>query len=340
MEIPAPRPRHDRAAGWSSGSTFSVLYNEHYRGKILYNRTQKRDSWGQKRPSRRAPDERVVVEQPALRIVSEALWAAAHARLTTSRASYLRATDGKLYGHPCNGAASKYLLMGIAVCAVCGKSFTARSRAHGAHRWGYYQCVTNLQKGRTVCANDWIMPLKEAEASVLATIEHHLLRPDILTEALEGALTDLRPSADVHDAERADLERQLALTETELARLAAAVAGGARIETLVTALRERERRREQLRGQLAALDTARQVAGLDLGRMRKNLGALLDDWRGLLLGNPAQARQAVLKLVPERFVFSPITTPEGERAYEFRGEGPTRPDSERTRVRFAEKSTA
>jgi hypothetical protein len=99
------------------------------------------------------------------------------------------------------------------------------------------------------------------------------------------------------------------------------VAGGAKLETLLTTLRERERRREQLRAQLAALDTARQVAGLDVGRMRKHLGALLDDWRGLLLGNPAQTRQAVLKLVPERLVFSPITTPEGDRVYEFRGEG-------------------
>jgi hypothetical protein len=97
------------------------------------------------------------------------------------------------------------------------------------------------------------------------------------------------------------------------------VAGGAKLETLLTTLRER--RREQLRAQLAALDTARQVAGLDVGRMRKHLGALLDDWRGLLLGNPAQTRQAVLKLVPERLVFSPITTPEGDRVYEFRGEG-------------------
>jgi hypothetical protein len=115
--------------------------------------------------------------------------------------------------------------------------------------------------------------------------------------------------------------RQLALTETELARLAVAVAGGARLETLFTALRERERRREQLRGQLAALDTARQVASLDLRRMRKNLTALLDDWRGLLLGNAAQARQAVLKLVPERLVFSPVTPPACDRVYEFHGEG-------------------
>jgi hypothetical protein len=63
------------------------------------------------------------------------------------------------------------------------------------------------------------------------------------------------------------------------------------------------------------------VANLDVGHMRKNLTALLDDWRGLLLGNVLQARQVVRKLVPERLVFEPITTPAGERVFEFRGEG-------------------
>lgn len=53
--------------------------------------------------------------------------------------------------------------------------------------------------------------------------------------------------------------------------------------------------------------------------MRKNFTALLDDWRGLLLGQVVQARQ--VKLVAERLIFEPITTPEGERVYEFRGQG-------------------
>ena len=170
------------------------------------------------------------------------------------------------------------------------RSRSAEAAAHGAppaapgSSWFYYQCQTNLARGWRICANDWIMPLKEAETAVLATIEHHLLRPDVITEAIEGAPADLRPSADVHAAERAELERQLATTENELARLAAAVADGGRLETLLTALREREPRREQLRATLVALDAARHVASLDLGLMRKHLGALLDDWRGLLLG--------------------------------------------------------
>jgi site-specific DNA recombinase len=318
---PAPRPRPDRAQGWAPASVGAVLGNPHYRGQVVYGRRKKRDAWGQKRPTARPPTEHLTLEQPALRIVPEALWQAAHERLAASRASYLRASDGKLWGRPTNGTASRYLLMGLATCAVCGKAFTARSKPRGGARWFYYQCQTNLARGRRICANDWLLPLQEAEHAVLSTIDHHLLRPDVIAAAIEGALQDLRPSAPVHAAERAELERLLALTETELARLAAAVAGGARLETLVTALRERERRREQLRAQLAALEAARSVATLDRGRMRTTLTALLDDWRGLLLGQTVVARQAVRKLVPERLVFTPLTTLEGERVYEFRGEG-------------------
>jgi site-specific DNA recombinase len=299
----------------------AVLHTPHYRGRIVYGRVRKRDAWGQKRPTDRPVAEHLTLEQPALRIVPEELWQSAHDRLATSRAGYLRATGGKFWGRPCNGTASKYLLMGIATCGCCGKGFTARSRPRPAGRWFYYQCQTNLARGRAICGNDWIMDLKEVEAAVLATLEHHLLRPDVIAEAIEGALGDLRPSPDVQAAERADLEHQLAVTETELARLAAAVAGGARLETLLTALRERERRREQLRAQLAALATARQVASLDLGRMRTHLTALLDDWRGLLQGHVVLARQAVRKLVPERLVFTPLTTAAGARVFEFRGEG-------------------
>jgi DNA invertase Pin-like site-specific DNA recombinase len=318
---PAPRPRPDRAQGWAPASVFAVLHNPHYRGFITYNRRRKRDVWGQMRPTNRPTEEHLSSENPELRIVPEALWAAAHERLAASRAGYLRSTGGRFWGRPCSGVASKYLLMGLAVCGVCGKSFTARSRPRAGGRWFYYECQSHLARGPRICSNGWIMPLKEAEAAVLSTIEHHLLRPEVIAEAIEGSLSDLRPSAAVHAAERVDLERQLALAESELARLAAAIAEGGELEALLAALRDRERRREQLRAQLAALDAARYVANLDVGHMRKNLTALLDDWRGLLLGNVLQARQVVRKLVPERLVFEPITTRAGERVFEFRGEG-------------------
>lgn len=277
---------------------------------------------------RRASRFSVRLEKPALRIVPDALWAAAHERLAASRAAYLRSTGGKFWGRPCNGTASRYLLMGLAVCAVCGKSFRARSRPRAGHRWFYYQCQTNLARGRRICSNNWIMPLKEAEAAVLATIEHHLPSPRGDHRGHRGRP---RRSPPQRRRLRGRARRSRAPARRHRERAGAARGRGRRRrdETLLTALRERERRREQLRAHLAALDAARHVASLDMGRMRTNLGALLDEWRGLLLGNTVLARQAVRKLVPERLVFAPITTPAGERLFEFRGGGPARPHPRR-----------
>ena len=72
------------------------------------------------------------------------------------------------------------------------------------------------------------------------------------------------------------------------------------------------------------------AAGQTVGHLASEVASILSGKR-----NPAwtpfmdmgdhviviNARQAVLKLVPERLVFSPVTTPAGDRVYEFRGAG-------------------
>ena len=45
-------------------------------------------------------------------IVPEELWNAAHERLRRGRDTYLRGTDGRLFGRPGSGVESKYLLPG------------------------------------------------------------------------------------------------------------------------------------------------------------------------------------------------------------------------------------
>jgi site-specific DNA recombinase len=68
-----------------------------------------------------APEsEWIVVERPELRIVSEELWQDAHRRLERTRQTYLRLTNGKVWGRPESGIESNYLLTGFLECAGCG----------------------------------------------------------------------------------------------------------------------------------------------------------------------------------------------------------------------------
>jgi site-specific DNA recombinase len=43
-----PRPQRGRPAGWASSSVWEVLYRPIYRGELVWNRTRKRNHWGQK----------------------------------------------------------------------------------------------------------------------------------------------------------------------------------------------------------------------------------------------------------------------------------------------------
>jgi site-specific DNA recombinase len=69
---PAPMPRRrGRPTGWAPSSVREVLHRDMYIGVLLWNRTRKRDTWGQKRQSERPEPEWLRVEAPDLRIVPE-----------------------------------------------------------------------------------------------------------------------------------------------------------------------------------------------------------------------------------------------------------------------------
>ena len=87
---PAPRAQQGRRSGWAPSSVREVLHRSLYRGEIVWNRTKKRDAWGQKRRRARPEAEWVSVLVESLRIVPEALWRAAHARMTERRSNHER----------------------------------------------------------------------------------------------------------------------------------------------------------------------------------------------------------------------------------------------------------
>jgi site-specific DNA recombinase len=121
--IPAPPPqRAGRPRAWAPSTLYAMLTRSLYRGEITWNRTRKRDAWGLKRQTGRAESEWVQLALPDLRIVPEPLWQAVRERFRDTRASYLRATNGQLWGRPANGIESRYLLTGLAQCGRCGGS--------------------------------------------------------------------------------------------------------------------------------------------------------------------------------------------------------------------------
>src|SRR5262249_9792261 len=97
---PAPRSQQGRPTGGAHSTIHEVLHRDLYRGEPVWNKTRKRDSWGQVKQVARPEADWIRRSAPALRIVSDALWQEVHRRLGQKRESYLRATGGRLNGRP------------------------------------------------------------------------------------------------------------------------------------------------------------------------------------------------------------------------------------------------
>ena len=303
-----PRSQQARPSGWAPSSIRAVLYRSLYRGEIVWNKTRKRNTWGQTEPQARDKAEWLTVSAPELRIVSDAEWRAAHARLGEARALYLRNTDGKLWGHPARGTESKYLLVGLATCGVCGSGLSVRSRKHGKRRAFFYVCTAYHTRGRHVCANNQELPMPDANAAVLSAMGEQVLSPAVVEAAVARALERLAQPQPVSEAPalRDDLRR----LDSELTRLTSALATGADLTSVVTAIRDREREKASVEQRLSALEQVGKLPDLNRDELEQVLRDRLDDWRGLLGRHIGQARQILRKLLVGRLV----VTPEGDHA--------------------------
>jgi hypothetical protein len=312
---PTPR-RHGRPRWWAPSSVREILYRDLYRGVVVWNRIRKRDVWGLKRYLPRPAREWVRLEAPELRIIDDALWAAAHRRLEDTRASYLWATNGRLNGRAPAAKAieSKYLLTGFAQCAICGGSMMARSRDYGSRRRYGYLCGYHHQRGRTVCVNGLEAPMDTTDHAVLASVERDLLRPEIVERAIELAIDELRPDGDTLNQRRADILAEMRRLDSELSHLTSAVAGGGDLPVLLAALKERQASRKRCERALLELDATARIGQRDLSRLEREIRQRLADWRTMLRREVPQAREILRNLIVGRIVFTP--RPEA-RVYEF-----------------------
>lgn len=102
------------------------LHRRLYLGGIVYGRTK--NEYRKGRRLRVAGDRPVTVRDERLRIISDELWQAAHARMEATHDVYLRRTGGKLHGKPESGLEAKYLLTGFLRCGVCGGGMMINER--------------------------------------------------------------------------------------------------------------------------------------------------------------------------------------------------------------------
>lgn len=301
---PSPRAQQGRSQTWAPSSVRSVLHQTAYRGVITWNSTRKRDSWGQQHQTDRPVSERVQVPAPQLRIVPEAAWEAAHARLTARRAVYLRGTDGRAFGRPPAGTLSRYLLTSFAVCGRCGSTMKVitQNRAH-RRRGRFYGCAGFHDRGRAVCAVGALIPMADADLVLLEAVLDDLLDAALIGEAVDQALGLALGDGDRQRDQTDSRAREIRRLEGERDRLAEAIAAGGELSGLLAALGTREAALTRLRAESVPPATR-----LDARGVRAELVALAAEWRQVLGTEAVHARPLLARLLQGRVSFTPTGT--------------------------------
>jgi hypothetical protein len=230
--------------------------------------------------------------------VSDDLWAAAHERLARTRAAHLQRTDGRLNGKPESGLESKYLLSGFLRCEACGGSMSAirRTGRRGVASLGYI-CNTHRTRDDAACLLKTPLPVTDIHDSVVWNFTHKILTPALLDTVVSNLIDEAtRPEA---PGAREHVETELRRVEGELTRLADAVASGAAVETLLGAIKTREREKKELVAKLAGLDATHEAAA-DRATVVAKIQAEAASWHGALELSPAAGRQILRRVLAAR----------------------------------------
>ena len=217
------------------------------------------------------------------------LWQAAHQRLAVTRATYLRATGGRLMGRLEGQVDSPHLFTGFLKCGECGGSMQfVKQPTRRGRLLSYYRCGTHLARGVTRCPTGGRVQVAPLEEAVLEALEAQVLSEETITAVVARVMARRAERATQGRDRRAALERELAQVRASIGRYVQALGAGVAMDEIRAALETAKLREQALLGEIVALSplTAAQGA-LDRAALRHRL----TEWRSLLRQGPQVARQ-------------------------------------------------
>ncbi len=133
---------------------------------------------------------------------------------------------------------------------------------------------------------------------VVRGVVGEILDSDMIAEAVDLALEQLRSGRSHQLERRAQIECELSVCDERLSRLVEALVRGGTMETVVNQIKAEEARKKLLVSELDNLSAAREnVPGVDGAAIAGELKDAAGDVRALLAGATAQARQMLRKIL-------------------------------------------
>ena len=310
--IPPPTAGRRGTGSWSPSAVWSMLRRDRYRGILVWGQMEKTYRQGTKVRVPRAEQDWIRVEAPHLRIIEDELWYSAHAQM---RPTTQDPKEKKPGGRP-----PHHLLSGLAVCAVCNGPIAVSNAKVSYDNVRAYGCSYHRSRGDEVCKNTLRRPMETVNEAVIGWIQQNMLSEEVILEVLQEVRRRLAERAKMTTTDTPRLQQEAAQLRAEISRLVGALAATEhKPEPIVVAIAERQDRLSALEARLRAAKAAPEAIQLEIRRMEGEVRKRLQDLRGMIERNPAEARKVVQTIFAGPLRFSPVKTEDGKR-YQIEGE--------------------
>jgi site-specific DNA recombinase len=222
-----------------------ILHNEIYIGRLIWNRQSfiKDPTTGRRVPRFNPETEWIIQDVPDLRIVEQALWERARARLDEIYSSASVARSSEFWKQ----RRARHLLTGLVFCRDCGSSYAAAGRH-------YLACSAARRQG--TCKSRAGIPRQALEDLVLNALKRHLLAPAYVQEFIRAFHAEVNRQRRDAEITAGVKRKELDEVQRRLSGLIDAIADGLRAPGLQARLDELESRKLELQRELEATPPA------------------------------------------------------------------------------------
>lgn len=296
-----------RGQGWSYTTIRKIVRDELYIGIVKWNRsTNERDpESGKVRQRTRPENEWIIMEQPALRIVPQALW-----ELVQERNRLMEKIGRqRLGGFNKTKQSEGYLFSGLLGCGEC-------AGAIGIIKSGRVPATYGCRKRRfeARCNNAVTIRRDTLEEQLLTAIEEKLT-PRVLNENLDRLRKQIEDYLDKEQhagaaVDETSLEKRLAELKNQERNLARAIARLTNSEALMSELEAVESEIRDIQRKLSnpVTNNARETASFE--QFRSFVLQKASDLKAVLRRDPKVARDILRKMI-RRLVLTPVQTSDG-----------------------------
>jgi site-specific DNA recombinase len=288
----SPQPsRNGCVRSWGYTRIREMLFNERYRGRVIWGRTTtvKDLETGRTEVRKVPPSEWIIKDNEKVRIISEELWAAVREQNPRMTKKVSCAANG---GMNRTAASRTYLFSGCLQCGLCNASIVIIAKS-GDH--AIYGCPYHRHRG--VCKNNLKIDRRRLEDQLLGKLVASLRAPEYAEliaqeferqlKAAQKAETSAKTEA---EANRDELLRERATLSKNVANLADAIAEHGLSVMLSTQLSQAEKRIELIDGLLKPKAKSERPSATP-EQIREFLTRRMEQLVEVLLGDPEKAKR-------------------------------------------------